>query len=203
MIWTALRVTPSGVVLHDEHERRLAPAGPAFLRAFRKFAATATPGSWIVRADGDALQSERFTSSLSDDSPTRTLVSPYAELTGSFSKPSRPSAYHDLRQPGVVTLLTSGNGAELYETCAAALVGWDGSRLVLVPDRTPRVDSTSERFLRRNFDCVRAPLVAADSGPILAVNAVKGTCSLATSRRPFPDVVRRRIDDAFEQSARR
>lgn len=203
MIWTALRVTPSGVVLFDEHLRRLAPAGEKFLRAFQHFAATAEPGAWIVRADGHAVSSERFSSALADDAPTQTLVSPYAALVGAFPKRARPSRYHDLRVPGVVTLLSSPDGTELYESCAASLVGWDGNKLVLVPERSPRVDSTSEHFLSRHFDCVRASIRVDDPRPLLVVNAVKGTCTLSSPRSKFPDAVRQRIDAAFEASARR
>lgn len=203
MIWTALRVTSSGVVLFDEHLRRLAPAGDAFLRAFRDFAASADPGSWIVRADGDSLSRERFTSALKDNAPTQTLVSPYADLVGAFPKRARPSRYHDLRVPGVVTLLSSSDGTELYESCVASLVGWDGQKLILVPESRPRTDSTSERFLEQHFDCVRLPFRADDRQPLLVVNAVKGTCTLSTSRQPFPDDVRRLIDAAFDSSARR
>lgn len=202
MIWTAVKVVTSGVVLFEEHLRRLSPAGPAVFDQFRAFARDASPGAWILRVVGDELEAESFTSSMRDAAPVRTCVSPFADRTGAFPKPARPSAYHSLRQPGVVTLLTSTDGEELFETCTASLVSWDGSRLILVPDDRPRVDATSERFLARTFDVVRRP-IRADGQPLLAVNAVKGTCTLATDRTPFPADVLQAIDQALLSSARR
>lgn len=203
MIWTALKVVPAGVVLFDEHLRRLSPAGPAVLDRFRAFAREASPGAWILRVVGDGLEAESFTSSMRDEAPTRVCVSPFADRTGAFPKPAKPSAYHSLRTPGVVTLLTSADGEELFETCAATLVSWDGSRLLLVPDDRPRVDATSERFLARTFDVVRRPIRADADQPLVAVNAVKGTCTLATDRTPFPADVLIAIEEALLSSARR
>lgn len=200
MIWTALRVVPAGVVYFDEHLRRL---GPAVEERFRAFARDASPGAFVLRAVGDDLEVEPFTSSMRDAAPVRTQVSPFAGRTGAFPKPARPSPYHSLRVPGTVTLLTSTDGRELFETCAATLVSWDGGRLVLVPDDRPRVDATSERFLARTFDCLRRPIPADDDAPLLAINAVKGTCTLATDRAPFPFEVLRAIEKASVESARR
>lgn len=203
MIWTALRVVPAGVVFFDDHLRRLGPAGPAVAERFRAFARDASPGAFVLRAVGDDLEVESFTSSMRDDAPVRTCVSPFADRTGAFPKPARPSPYHSLRVPGTVTLLTSADGRELFETCTAALLGWDGARLVLVPRDRPRVDATSERFLARAFDCVRRPISSDGDEPLVAINAVKGTCTLATGRAPFPVEVLTAIEKASLASARR
>lgn len=204
MTWTALRASDSGVLLYDEHCARMRTGGETAARLFRNFARDVTAGAWVVEVDGDSLSANRLPGTgLVDGARSRVLPSPFRHLTGSFPKPPRPSPYHALRTPGVVTLLSDADGHELYESCAAAIVGWDGSRLVFPPESRPRVWSTAERFFARAFDHVRAPLLQNDTIPLLAINAVAGTCAFNAGRAPFPADVRARLDRAFAQSAQR
>jgi hypothetical protein len=186
--YTTLRVIGRGVVLLEAHARRLAPRGGPVRDRFLAFARSAAPGVYALTARGDALSVEaRGGSSLVDGTPWRLAVSPVARATGALAKPVPPGPYAAVRAPGIATLLTSPDGEEIWEACVAAVVGWDGERLVLPPADRPRVDSTSERAIAANLPFTRAPIPSRGAMPLLLVNAVKGTCALdARGRTPFP-----------------
>jgi hypothetical protein len=185
--YTTLRVTVAGVVLHDFHVERLAPEGPAGLAAFARFARDATPGAYGVVVAGDELRAERRAgSSLVEGMPVRFAVSPFTERRGAFPKPAPPSAYDDVRCPGIATLLTSADGNEIYESCVAAVLGWDGTRFVCVPEDRPRVASVAEAAVRAMLPFVRAPLRTDDRLPLILLNAVAGPCVVGTGRPPVP-----------------
>lgn len=204
MRYTRLRLTPHGIVLVAEHQQRLGANEGAARVALRAFARRARPGCWVVWFDEAAhgLRAElRPASHLRDGMAVRFASSPVAEHSGPLAKPPPPCAYDSVRTRGHVTLLTSSDGRELWEACSAALVGWNGQRIVCVPADRPRVVSTSEAALRRQLPTCDAPLLTTDRIPLLLLNAVKGSCALALpGRPPFPWAVRRRIDAALQQS---
>jgi hypothetical protein len=118
--------------------------------------------------------------------PVRFAVSPFAAQRGAFPKPGPPSAYDDVRIPGVATLLTSSDGSEIFESCVAAVLGWDGTRFVGVPEDRPRVASVAEAAVRATLPFVRSPLCTGDRLPLVLINAVAGPCTVSTGRPPMP-----------------
>jgi len=206
--FTTLSIEPAGVRLLDEHRRRLAPEGPAGLAAFERFLAGAAPGIWAVCLDGAALRaSARPASGLRPGLPLRFRPSPFAAAAGPFPKPAPPSPYDALRTPGLLTLLTAPDGAEIWEACIAAVIGWDsagGGALVLPPADRPRVASVAEAALCRALPVRRAPLLVEGDGPLAAVNAVAGPCPLdRPGRPPFPAAALATIAAALDASVRR
>jgi hypothetical protein len=198
-------VTEAGVVLYDGHAARLAPEGEAGLRAFADFARRAAPGVHRVTVTGGALRAEpRPESRLVDGMPVRSCVSPIAGRPGRIPKPASPSVYDPVRVPGVLTLLTSADGAEIYEGCVAAVVGWDGGRFVCVPADRPAVASVAEAALRAGCAFVERPLLTGDRLPLIALNAVKGPCRLAApGRAPFPPAALAQLADLYRRLTRR
>jgi len=200
--YTLLAVTGDGVVLGAYHLRRLGldaeEAAPA-LGAFRRFAAEASPGVFALLLHGPSLSVEsRPGTRLRDGMPARVAPSPVTDRAGPLPKPASPGPYDAVRQSGIATLLTSLDGEEIYEACSAAVLGWDGGRLVCVPDDRPRVWSTAEAAVREHLPVVERPILLRSRMPILLVNAVKGTCSLAAPRRdPFPTRAREEIERLF------
>jgi hypothetical protein len=205
MRYTTLLVTDAGVVLFERHLQRLAPEGAAAALAFRRFAGSAAPGTYALRADGDRLDVQlRPGSRLHDGMPARWRVSPVAHLRGLQPKAPSPCVYDPVREPGVATLLTTADGAEVLEACVAAVVGWDGSHLVLAPPDRPRVDSVSEQAIRAALPFVEAPLRADAALPLALVNAVKGPCTVALpGRPPFPELAASSLRALFAHETRR
>ena len=118
--------------------------------------------------------------------PVRLAVSPFAAQQGAFRKPGPPSAYDGVRLPGVATLLTSADGSEIHESCVAAVLGWDGTHFVGVPEDLPRVASVAEAAVRATLPFVRSPLRTDDRRPLVLLNAVAGPCTVGTGRPPVP-----------------
>jgi hypothetical protein len=202
--YTTLRVTGAGVVLHDFHVERLAPEGPAGLAAFARFVRGATPGVYGVALAGDELRAERRAgSSLVEGMPVRLAVSPFTAQRGAFPKPGPPSAYDDVRLAGVATLLTSADGGEIYESCVAAVLGWDGTHFVGVPEDRPRVASVAEAAVRETLPFVRSPLRTADRLPLILLNAVAGPCAVSTGRPPVPADAVMLLTQVMQRSTRR
>jgi hypothetical protein len=182
---TTLQVTAGGIPLRDLHLERLGNPLHAGREAFERFAALAVPGVYRLVLDGETLQvTPRGPSSLSDGTPVRFRPSPCAAMVGRFPKPLSPGPYDEVRTRGVATLLTTRDGAELLESCTAALLGWDGAAFVHPPDDRPRVWSTAEEAVRRHLPVRAAPLGALDRLPLLLVNAVAGPCPVALPDRP-------------------
>lgn len=179
MSYTILRVAEGGVVFHEGHRRRIGPG-------LDTWALHAEPGIYRITAD---LQAVRLPSSrLRDGMPVRFVPSP---LTGGpISKPQPPCVYDAVREPGVATLLTSPDGAEIWEACSAAVVAWDGTDLVLPPRDRPRVLSVSEAAIRAHLAHVEAPITR--DMALLLTNAV-GTFA----HGPFPAAVRARIEALY------
>lgn len=202
MAYTTLRVTDRGVVLYAQHLARLHRAGDEAAAAFLEFAEEATPGVYSLRWDGAALTVKGLAGSrLVEGMPTRLLPSP---LRGSqrIDKPPPEGPYSAVRADGVVTLLTSPSGDELYEACVASLLAWDGTRLLCAPLDRPRVLSTSEEALRADLDLLPSVLRADADHPLLLLNAVKGTCAPAHPGRPdFPAALRATLDAWLERTA--
>lgn len=201
MSYTALRVTEHGVVLFDAHRRRL---GPAWAAAFDAFAATAAPGIYGLRGvDGRLDVTRRDRSRLWEGIPVRFLPSPIADRTGPQVKSPSPSPWDAVRQDGVATLLTSSDGTELYESCTAAVLAWDGATLVATPEGSPRIASITERFLLEHHPHRRAPLRRDAGWPLVLVNAVAGACVPALDGPPFPVEVLAALRASLAESARR
>ena len=205
MRYTLLRLTASGVVLSAYHRRRLGldvalPHGRADAgagAAFARFARDEEPGVFAAWVDEDGLlRTERRSDSvLHDDLPVRFVPSPLGDRRGPIPKPASPGPYDDVRLADCITLLTSRDGRELYEACRAAVLGWDGRRLVRPPADRPRVWSTAETAVAERLATRDAPLAVTDAMPLLLVNAVKGTCAVRTpGREAFPADVRREIE---------
>jgi hypothetical protein len=94
-------------------------------------------------------------------------------------------------------LLTSPDGAEIYEACSAAVVGWDGSRIICSPEDRPRVWSTAEMAIREHLPVQEAP-IRLRAMPLLLVNAVKGTCGLDPKvGGDFPAQARQTIEEVL------
>ncbi len=197
MSYTTVRVVPAGVVLFEAHRRRLgAPAADAF----DAFSRTAAPGVYsLSSADGAFTVTPRSGSRLHDGQPTRTRPSPIASATGPQPKQSSPSPWDAVRAPGLATLLTDPLGAQLYESCVAAVVAWDGHELVLVPDSSPRVDSLAERFVQAHQPHHRAPIPPTHEA-LLLINAV--TLAIPAGSR-FPPAVRDELQRALDATAAR
>ena len=192
--YSALRVLEGGhVPLLDLHVARLGTEVDGLLRARL---AGASPGAYRVWWDGTTLEvSPRPPSRLREGMPTRRHVSPFIGVRGRFQKPGPGSAYEPLRVEGMATLLTDAADTELYETDAAALIGWDGARFVLVPEDRPGVDSVAERAVQRALNPLRAVLAVDADLPVLLINAVAGSCAVELPRRPpFPLHARARLD---------
>ncbi|MBL8916956.1 MAG: hypothetical protein JNM17_40000 [Archangium sp.] len=192
--YTVLRVTEaSGIPLFDQHVRRL---GENSRGALRHFASQAMPGMYRLWWDGrqfDTLKVEG--SALKEGMPTRFAVSPFAAQKGRFTKPAPPSLYDSVRIDGVATLLTDVKGEELYESCRASLLAWDGTTLVLPDENVPAVASVTEAEVLAKFSFRRAVLPVKSEWPLLLLNAVLGTCGITVEgRAPFPADVRAKLD---------
>jgi hypothetical protein len=202
--YTTLRVTGAGVVLYEGHARRLAPEGGAARSRFDRFAATASPGVYALLDDGAALEVRpRGGSALADGMPARVVPSPVAGRGGPIAKPAPPSPYDAVRRSGVATLLASPDGGELWESCVAALLAYDGARLVVVPGDRPRVASVAEAAIRATMHCAEAPIDAGGALPLLLVNAVASCRPAIAGRDPFPEELARAIADLIEGTAGR
>lgn len=196
--YTVLRVTSEReVVLFEGHVRRL---GEASRGALRSFAQAAVPGIYRVTWDGRAVHAEaRGASRLVEGMPVRFVVSPYVDRQGRFAKPAPPSGYDAVRVAGVATLLTDALGREVYESCSASVVAWDGEGVVLPPEDTPGVASVAEAAVVARVPHRRARVLVTEPWPWVLINAVVGTCGLVVpGRAVFPPEVRARIDDALK-----
>ncbi len=192
--YTALRLTPARAVpLFEGHVRRL---GEDSREALQQFASAGAAGIYRVTWDGRRLTTVlRGPSRMVEDMPTRLVVSPFAGLRGRFAKPAPPSPYDAVRIEGVATLLTDARGDELYESCSASVLAWDGAVLVLPTDQAPAVASVAEAEVAGKFAHRRARVLVADQWPLLLINAVVGTCAVHVPGRPaFPPDVRARLD---------
>jgi hypothetical protein len=205
-------VTERGVALWDFHTqmRRLALGhGTVPFDAVARFAREAAPGVWALWVDEEAgLRVEpRPGTRLRDGMPVRYLPSPLDSGAGQIPKPLPPGPYAPLRLDGTATLLTSPDGTEIYESCSAAVLGWDGSHVVCAPADRPRVWSTAEAAIREHFGALarvcEAPIPPRGM-PLLLVNAVKGTCTVAAPGcGEFPASIRIEIEDLFGSLTRR
>jgi hypothetical protein len=200
MAYTLARVTDAGVVLQHYHAERLGVSDDGARRErWLAFGRQATPGVWAVWTDVERglCWEPRPGSRLRDGISTRALPSPFIGRVGPFPKQGSPTPYDSLRREGTVTLICSADGAEIFEACSAAVVGWDGRCILCVPRDRPRVWSTAEAAIRDHLP-VREAVIETSSDAVLLVNAVKGTCALADPHsRAFPRRARREIDELF------
>ncbi|MEW5743399.1 MAG: hypothetical protein AB1938_31100 [Myxococcota bacterium] len=201
MGYTALKVSEAGVVLFDAHRRRL---GVAWERAFDEFAARAEPGIYGLKGvDGQLEVTRRDRSRLWSGIPVRYLPSPVVGRLGPQEKTPSPSAWDGVRQEGVATLLTSADGEELYESCAAAVLAWDGRELVATPEASPRVASITEPFLLARHAHRRAAIRRRDGWAVVLVNAVAGACVPKMDGAEFPAGLLEELNQLIAASARR
>jgi hypothetical protein len=203
MRYTVLLKRDAGVVLLEYHRRRLLGDGGAGTGApFARVARESPAGVWAVWVDDrGAVHSEpRVGTRLFEGMPVRSVPTPVPARAGRFPKePPAPSAYEAVRTAGVATLLTSADGDEILEGCVAAVLAWDGRRIVVPPADRPRGWSTAEEAVREHLSVTEAPIRAAGPWPLLLVNAVKGSCAVTVpGRAPFPPAVRAEIDRLFE-----
>lgn len=192
--YTALRVLePGRVRLLDGHARRL---GSGSREALVHFAATAQPGVYRVLWDGARLGATlRGPSRLVEGMRTRLAVSPFAGQQGRFPKPGPPSPYDAVRVEGVATLLTDAAGEELYESCAASLVAWDGRGFVITPEASPAVASVAEAEVLRALEVRRARLAVQGGWPLVLINAVAGVVGVQVpGRAAFPAEARAQLE---------
>ncbi len=203
MSYTVLRVVDRGVVLFDAHRARLEAAGAG--HAFDRWAASAAPGVYVLRAFGGELAVEpRDGSRFVEGMPVRTRVSPFAREPGPFPKPAPPSLYDGVRVAGVATLLTDAIGEAVLEACSASVLAWDGAELVGVPEASPRVAAAAERCVLDALAHRRARVLVRSDWPLLLVNAVAGAVGVrADGRGAFPKDVRARVEEALAGTARR
>jgi hypothetical protein len=201
MSYTALKVSEQGVVLYEAHRRRL---GAAWEAAFDAFARTAEVGIYALRGvDGRLEVTRRDRSRLWDGIGVRFLASPVASLRGPQVKAPSPSPWDAVRVPGVATLLTSADGEEVFESCAAAVLAWDGRELVATPETSPRIASLTEPYLLERRPHRRAPLRRNAGWPLVLVNAVVGACLPTLEGPVFPAEVLGDLRALLTASARR
>jgi hypothetical protein len=197
--YTSLRVVPAGVILYAQHRERL---GPEHQAAFDHFAVSAAPGAYALLARDGALEvTPRGPSRLFDHIPTRRRPSPLPPGRGPQPKAPAPGPYDAVRAPGVATLLTDEGETEVYESCSAAVLAWDGKTLVATPDDRSRVASTAERAILARLGFRRAPLLLAEGWPIVLVNALALTAVPEGSA--FPAGVRAQLDEILGSTTRR
>jgi hypothetical protein len=192
--YTVLRVTDGSTIpLLKRHAARLGGEALGALQHFRSL--VVEPGIFRVSWDGRQLTTLHLPKSrLSEGMPVRALPSPFSGVSR-FPKPAPPSPYDAVRMDGVATLLTSPDGAELYESCSATVVAWDGASLVLPPLEVPAVASLAEAAIDAHEPVVRRPVPATGDWPLLLVNAVVRTCAPSVpGRHAFPADVRARLD---------
>ena len=205
MAYTLLKLAERGVVLWRYHARRLGvKPGSTMARELAARARALEPGVWAVeiQSDGPPCWQRRGRSSLRDGMPVRLAPTPLVGVSGAVPKPAPPGPYDTLRRPGTVTLVTTPDGTEIVEACRAAVIGWDGSRIVCVPEDRPRVWSTAEAAVREGLVVRAAPLAVRSEMPLLLVNAIRGTCGLdLPGRAPFPAPVRRAVERLLASTA--
>lgn len=192
--YTVLRVTEAYVIpLLHRHAVRL---GVDAVGALNHFRSLTDPGLYRVTWDGRQLTTLKLPGSrLREGMPVRLLPSPFVGQHRRFTKPSPPSPYDTVRVDGVATLLTSADGSELYESCSATIVAWDGSSIVLAPEEVPAVASLAEAAIAEHEPIRRRPIAAANDWPLLLVNAAIGSCApTIAGRSVFPADVRVRLD---------
>ena len=195
MSFTTLRVTEAGVVLFDQHARRLGS-----VQALADFARAAVPGVYrVVLEDGVLQTTLREESRLRDGMPLRQLPSPLPRAAGRIPKVASPGLYDAVRAPGVATLLTSEDGRELWESCSAVVLAWDGARLIAPPLDRPRVRSTAEDALDQAGLLAHAPLAPATPA-LLLLNALGAVIPAGST---FPVRQRALILGHLAQSAHR
>jgi hypothetical protein len=197
--FTALRVTAGNhLPLFEGHVRRL---GEESRGPLRHFASLATEGVYRVSWDGAQLTTKlRGPSRLVEGMPARFAVSPFAGQRGRFPKPGPPTPYEGVRVEGISTLLTDAMGEEIYESCVAGVVAWDGASLVLTPDDSPAVASVAEAELAAKVAVRRAPILVKSDWPLLLINAVAPTCQpKVPGRAAFPADQRALVDELLRR----
>jgi hypothetical protein len=205
MSFTTLKVTDKGVLLFALHEERFHNAGKEAIMAYHRFAAEAAPGIYNLYWDNKKMHIKtRGESRLFDGMPVRFIISPLAHTHHRIEKPPSPSIYSGLIEPGIATLLTSAEGKEIYESCSAAVIAWDGKNILKVPRDRPGVKSTMLELLNVLPHIKEQPILRASDYPIALINAVKCTCIVSMEgRKPFPDDQLERIRALYLASARR
>ncbi len=205
MSFTTLRINDDGVLLYALHEERFRNSGEDAILSYRKFALEAKAGVYNLTWDGEnLLVKERGESNLFDGMPARYRVSPIAHLKNRIDKPAPPSIYSNLVEPTISTLLTSADGKEIYESCRASIISWNGKNIIRVPDNRPAVKSTMERLLKDMPDVIEEPILVDSAYPITLINAVKCTCTISVEgRNPFPIEQLEKIKEAFLATAKR
>lgn len=205
MSFTTLKINDNGVLLYSLHEERFRKAGNEAVQAYRKFATNAVPGVYNLYWDGKhLLVKTREGSSLFDGMPVRYRVSPIANMKNRIDKPMPPSIYTGLVELNISTLLTSADGKEIFESCRASVVAWNGKNIIRVPDDRPAVMSTMEQLLSKVTNVMEEPIVADSDYPIALVNAVKCICTVSMEgRNEFPAEQVRRIQEIYLATARR
>ncbi len=200
--FTALRVTAgTAIPLFDGHVRRL---GEESRGALRHFASLAAEGVYRVSWDGVALTTKlRGPSRLKDGMATRFAISPFAGQRGRFPKPGPPSPYEGVRIEGVSTLLTDASGEEIYESCLAGVVAWDGASFVLAPEDVPAVASVAEAEVAAKLPVRRARILVKSDWPLLLINAVAPTCQvIIPGHAAFPADQRAKLEALLGASSR-
>ena len=193
MSYTVLRIGEAGVVLFDGH--RSQSPGPAPRRR-RRFCDSRPTRSRVSTPSlfATALSTCRRGRAPRSSTGCRFifLPSPAACAAHPLHKSPPPNGYSAVRLPGVATLLTSEDGGEIYKSCAAAVVAWDGELLAPPPDR-PRLWSTAMEAVARLLPVRSAPLRVDSAQPLALLNAVAGVVlPEVPGREPFPEPIRQR-----------
>ena len=205
MSYTLLRVIEAGVVLFEQHRRRFEQSGARAVSAFESFAAAASPGIYALQWTNDRLAVVmRVRSRLRDGMPVRFMRTPLGTADLHQRKTPPPHSYDGVRAEGVVSLLTSPDGREVYEACSAAVVSWRDGQFILAPSDRPRVWSTTEAWLGEATSCTEAPILVEDDAPLALINAVAGICLVSVPRRKsMPELPREIIRSLLPITARR
>jgi para-aminobenzoate synthetase/4-amino-4-deoxychorismate lyase len=201
--YTVLRKTADGVPLRSLHRARFA-ASEGAAHAFDEAVDALPEGLHALQYAENTVKVRTLAGSrLATVERVRFAPTPLPSTTGTtgaIAKPAPPCVYDDFRSGPVLTLFFEGDGT-LCEADCAAIVGWDGERLVVPPDETPRVASVAEAAVLEAFSGrVRRGSLLRDGAEALAFVNAAGACTLPIDgRAPFPPALLAEIADALRR----
>lgn len=139
---------------------------------------------------------------LKDGQPVAFAISPIASEGRQQSKPMESAVWQAVRQPGVATLLTGTDGQVIYESSMAAVLAFDGYRLVMPPLDTPCVESLAAEAIARAHPPLRLNIRIDTPWPVALANAVAGVCVPVWPGKPtFPLELKVMLCELLERTA--
>ncbi len=198
--YTVLRKTADGVPLRSLHRARFS-GSDELARAFDEAVDALPEGIHALQYAENTVKVRTLAGSrLATVERVQFAPTPLPGTTGTIAKPAPPCVYDDFRRGPVLTLFFDGT-ENLCEADCAAIVGWDGERLVVPPDETPRVASVAEAAVLEAFSGrVRRGPLRRDGAEALAFVNAAGACTLPIDgRAPFPPALLAEIADVLRR----